>query len=114
MKKKTNCTILLVVGIILGLGPLWGLLGTVVGMMMAFNRMGEAGMGNPEALAGDIAISLYTTAIGIIMCPFGAACIIMSVVFKKRLEKETQNPNQEFQPPPIPLGSSVSEPVEGA
>lgn len=46
--------------------PLLGLLGTVLGMINAFNTIAEGGnMGNPEKLAGGIAVALLTTAIGL-------------------------------------------------
>ena len=46
--------------------PLLGLLGTVVGMIMAFNRIasGDA-MGKPEQLAFGIALALLTTAVAL-------------------------------------------------
>jgi len=46
--------------------PLLGLLGTVVGMIQAFNDIATAGaMGHPEQLAVGIAIALLTTAFGL-------------------------------------------------
>jgi biopolymer transport protein ExbB len=93
MKTKTKLRTLLAVGILLALGPIWGLLGTVAGMVMAFGHMGESGMGKPELLADDIGVALYTTAAGLIMCPIGIACIIISCIFLSRIKKEKQNPN---------------------
>ncbi|TWT36229.1 Biopolymer transport protein ExbB [Posidoniimonas corsicana] len=46
--------------------PLLGLLGTVVGMMKAFDQIaGAAAMGRPEALAGGISEALLSTAAGL-------------------------------------------------
>ena len=46
--------------------PLLGLLGTVVGMIQAFNDIATAGaMGSPEQLAVGIAVALLTTAFGL-------------------------------------------------
>jgi len=46
--------------------PLLGLLGTVVGMIQAFNDIATAGaMGRPEQLAVGIAVALLTTAFGL-------------------------------------------------
>jgi hypothetical protein len=46
--------------------PLMGLLGTVVGMIIAFNQIASAGaMGKAEELAVGIALALVTTAIGL-------------------------------------------------
>ncbi len=45
--------------------PLLGLLGTVFGMIKAFNVIAAMGVGNPEALAGGISEALLTTAFGL-------------------------------------------------
>lgn len=48
--------------------PLLGLLGTVCGMLISFNRIAEHGaMGNTEQLAAGIALALVTTAAGLII-----------------------------------------------
>lgn len=48
--------------------PLIGLLGTVVGMIGAFNQMAStAAMGQTERLAGNIGLALLTTAAGLII-----------------------------------------------
>ncbi len=50
------------------LGPLLGLLGTVLGMIEAFNEIsGANAMGRPEMLAGGISEALITTASGLIV-----------------------------------------------
>ena len=46
-----------------------GLLGTVSGMIKAFQTMGTTGMGKPELLAANIGEALITTATGLIMIP---------------------------------------------
>ncbi len=49
-------------------GPLFGLLGTVLGMIAAFNEISTANaMGRPEMLAGGISEALLTTAAGLIV-----------------------------------------------
>jgi len=45
--------------------PLLGLLGTVFGMIKAFNVIAVMGVGKPEALAGGISMALLTTAFGL-------------------------------------------------
>ena len=45
--------------------PLLGLLGTVFGMVKAFNVIAVMGVGKPEALAGGISEALLTTAFGL-------------------------------------------------
>ncbi len=48
------------------ISPLLGLLGTVLGMIRAFNAIVNAGaMGRPELLAGGISQALLTTAAGL-------------------------------------------------
>lgn len=98
MKTKTKFKALLGLGILLALGPFWGLLGTMVGMVRAFGRMDESGMGKPELLAGDIGVALHSTAIGLIMCPFGIACIVIACIFLNRIKKETHNPDRLIDP----------------
>lgn len=47
--------------------PMVGLLGTVSGMIKAFQTMGAQGMGKPELLAANIGEALITTATGLII-----------------------------------------------
>lgn len=49
------------------LSPLVGLLGTVTGMIMAFNVISQSGTGDPKALASGISQALITTAAGLIV-----------------------------------------------
>ena len=50
--------------IIAALAPMIGLLGTVSGMVKAFNSIASQGMGKPELLADNISEALITTASG--------------------------------------------------
>lgn len=52
---------------IANISPILGLLGTVTGMIKAFNVMAIKGTGNPAALAGGISEALITTATGLII-----------------------------------------------
>ena len=56
---------LTILGTIAGIAPLLGLLGTVTGMIKAFNVISLAGIGNPQMLAGGISEALITTAAGL-------------------------------------------------
>jgi len=47
--------------------PMLGLLGTVSGMIKAFQTIGSQGMGDPAKLAGNIGEALVTTATGLII-----------------------------------------------
>lgn len=53
--------------IIGGTAPMIGLLGTVSGMIKAFQSISAGGMGKPEVLAGNIGEALITTAAGLII-----------------------------------------------
>jgi biopolymer transport protein ExbB len=54
-------------GTIAGISPLLGLLGTVTGIIRAFNAIQAGGMGDPRMLSGGIAEALLTTAAGLIV-----------------------------------------------
>lgn len=79
MKRKSKLIIGLVVGILLALGPVWGVIGTMVGMVRAFVTLGQS---DPQAgaLAGDIGRALYITAAGWIACPIGIVVIVVSAI----------------------------------
>ena len=53
--------------IIAQVAPMLGLLGTVSGMIKAFQKIGAGGMGKPELLAADIGEAMVTTAAGLII-----------------------------------------------
>lgn len=53
--------------VVSGISTLLGLFGTVVGMVSAFSSLKTIGMGNPQALAGDISVALITTAGGLVV-----------------------------------------------
>jgi len=64
--------------------PMLGLLGTVMGMIKAFQTMGSQGMGKPEVLAGNIGEALITTATGLIIA---IPAMALYFYFKKRFDK---------------------------
>jgi biopolymer transport protein ExbB len=49
------------------LAPLMGLLGTIIGMIRAFDAIARAGAGDPAAVANGISEALITTASGLIV-----------------------------------------------
>ncbi len=53
--------------IIASISPMFGLLGTVSGMIKAFNKIGLGAMGDPEKLAADIGEAMITTAFGLMV-----------------------------------------------
>jgi biopolymer transport protein ExbB len=60
-------------GTIATVSPLWGLFGTVVGMIEIFGSQSPAGS-NPHELAHGISVALYNTAMGLLVA-------IPSVIF---------------------------------
>lgn len=54
-------------GVVASLEPLLGLLGTVLGMIEAFQRVQLAGGGDPRVLAGGVWAALLTTATGLMV-----------------------------------------------
>jgi biopolymer transport protein ExbB len=54
-------------GTIAGISPLLGLLGTVTGIIKAFNAINSGGMGDPRLLSGGISEALVTTAAGLLV-----------------------------------------------
>ena len=60
------------------IAPLLGLLGTITGMIRAFDAIARAGVGDPGAVAGGISEALITTASGLIIA-------IPTIVFHRYL-----------------------------
>lgn len=55
------------VKIIASIAPLIGLLGTVVGVLTAFDAIAKQGLGDPSIFSGGISIALITTVAGLIV-----------------------------------------------
>lgn len=74
--------------IIASTAPMFGLLGTVSGMIKAFNKIGLGGMGDPEKLAGDIGEAMITTAFGLIVgIPMMFAYFMLKSRFQSNMAK---------------------------
>jgi biopolymer transport protein ExbB/TolQ len=91
--KKSLLITGVVVGILLALGPLWGMLGTILGMNHAFDTLAGNGVSDPQALSGAIGQTLMATMLGLVACPVGVVLLAICIVFLVRLNK---------QPPPLP------------
>ena len=105
MKRKTKLILWLVAGIILALGPIWGMIGTVLGMILAFANLGQP-QPQAEALASNISLALYATAAGWIACSIGIVITIVSAIKLGKAGKEIGIPNQALH--------ATSEPAPGA
>ncbi len=58
---------LVILEIIVGIGPLMGLTGTIFGMIKLFGGLSAAGLGDNSAFASGISIALYATLLGLIV-----------------------------------------------
>ena len=70
----------------LQLGPVFGILGTVIGMIGAFGQISEFeqnDQGSAEALANNISLALNTTAIGIIAGLVGLVFLLVALFSSK-------------------------------
>lgn len=64
------------------LGPLLGLLGTIIGMVESFNVLGASGASNPNGVTGGIGHALTATACGLTIA---IICVIFLNYFNKRI-----------------------------
>lgn len=71
--------------VVAAVAPMIGLLGTVSGMISAFQTIGQVGMGDPSALAEDIGEALVTTATGLTI---GIPAMIAYFIYRNRLNSE--------------------------
>jgi len=73
-----------ILGVIAGVSPMLGLLGTVTGMIRAFNVISAAGTGNPGLVAAGIAEALLTTAWGLMV---GIPTLAVYHALRSRVDK---------------------------
>jgi len=74
---------LVVLEIIVGIAPLLGLVGTILGMIAVFSNVGQAGLTDPSKLAGGIAYILRATLWGLLIA-------IPSLVFWSYYSKKVE------------------------
>src|SRR5690554_3740456 len=55
------------ISLFIALAPMLGFMGTVIGMIIAFDRIESAGDMNPSLVAGGIKVALLTTVFGLIV-----------------------------------------------
>lgn len=66
------------------IAPLVGLLGTVLGMIVAFRTASEAGLGKGELMAQGIYLALLTTAAGLLIA---IPCLMLAAYFHGKVER---------------------------
>ena len=79
-----------VIGTIGTVSPLLGLLGTIVGMIQAFDSIAKAGTGDPRVVAAGISMALITTATGLVIA-------IPAIVFHKYLMKKADTSRNKIE-----------------
>jgi len=77
--------VLFTVGAIFCLGPLWGLLGTMLGMTRAFGRMAESTAAEPAALAADVSLAMWAMIVGWLAIPLGTVIVIAAIIWIIRI-----------------------------
>lgn len=74
---------LVVLEIIVGIAPLLGLVGTIIGMMSLFEGLGETGLSDTAALAKGIGLILKATLMGLLIA---IPCLIFWSYYSKKVE----------------------------
>ena len=87
MSSTTTIKAGIVVGALLTMATLFGLLGTVFGMVRAFHALGPTGIADPRGLSHSVGNAVVSTAGGLILCPFGIALLAVSLVFYFRMRR---------------------------
>lgn len=80
--------------------PMLGLLGTVTGMILAFGKLASSTTGgaDPQALADDISLALYTTADGLIIAiPLTTLAGMLQIRMSRLTDSISENLNEFFQ-----------------
>ena len=79
--------------LITGIAPMLGLLGTISGMIGAFDKIGAGGMGKPELLASNIGEALITTATGMMI---GIPSMLSYFLFRNLLSSVVKDAEYHF------------------
>ena len=74
-----------IAGGVLLAGPILGILGTVAGMMMSFQRIETMTAPTPGDLAEGVQVSLYSTLAGLVLGVIGAVLLTVGLVRFHRL-----------------------------
>lgn len=75
------------IGVTLFTGPIWGMMGTVMGMLRAFNTLDGNGAGSAGALSDGVGFALVSTMIGIAVGLVGSVLVLIALFAMKNREK---------------------------
>lgn len=78
---------LAIIGVLAGVAPLLGLLGTVLGMIETFEAISQFGTNNAKAMAGGISVALVATQAGLLVAIPGM--FISSLLVRKARQLES-------------------------
>lgn len=99
-------------GVVGAIAPLLGLLGTVVGMVGAFEVISQSAATNHEALARSISLALVTTLMGLTLA---IPCIALFTYFRNRIDAFASEASLEIErlvlhleSPPVTGGSPAA------
>lgn len=81
-------------GVIGSIAPLLGLLGTVLGMVGAFDALTRSAARNHEELAGSISMALITTVLGLILA---IPCVALFTFFRNRIDAIASEAGMEIE-----------------
>ena len=81
-------------GLIGSIAPLMGLLGTVLGMVGAFESLSRSAGSNHEELASSISMALVTTLMGLTLA---IPCMAMFTFFRNRIDAIGSEAGQEIE-----------------
>jgi biopolymer transport protein ExbB/TolQ len=85
---RRRWTIWLWAGILLSLGPVFGLLGTLLGMLHSFRVIESLKAPRPGDLAVGVYESLFATTAGLIALPIGVGLVVLSCQRLQHLRAE--------------------------
>ncbi len=94
-------------GVIGAIAPLLGLLGTVLGMVGAFETLSRSAGSNHEELASNISLALVTTLMGLILA---IPCIALFTFFRNRIDAIGSEAGMEIERLVLYLESDTQNP----
>lgn len=72
------------VGVVLCTAPFWGLVGTLTGMVSAFDSLSTSSDADAQALAGDISMALWSTFASFGIFIVGAVLLVVGILARRR------------------------------